>query len=316
MKEKDSSCVAVGVGAHVFTAGVHRFAHPAMATLFEVYCAHPDARYAGQAAQAAFDLVDRLEQELSRFIENSDIARINSLESGQSAGVSPSTLECLQTARRMYIETEGAFDISIGSGFENLEFLAGDMVVHALAAGARLDLGGIGKGYAVDRIAEVMEEWEIAQALIHGGFSSVLALEPPPTGDGWPLTLRLPGAGKNEVLTRVSARRLALSASGVQKGDHIIDPRRGLPVDGRLAAWVSVPRAVVPPWETDRSSECAGMGRSASAFAEALSTAFMILSTAEVEACSERWPGLEAWLVPKPAQDESRAPIFLHFPDS
>ena len=47
---------------------LHRFSHEAMATVFEVHCDHPDARYAGQAAHAAFELVDRLEQQLSRFV--------------------------------------------------------------------------------------------------------------------------------------------------------------------------------------------------------------------------------------------------------
>ena len=57
----------------------HRFSHQAMATTFEVFIVHGDARYAEQAAWAAFDELDRLEAELSRFIENSDISRINNL---------------------------------------------------------------------------------------------------------------------------------------------------------------------------------------------------------------------------------------------
>ena len=59
-----------------------------MATVFEVYAVHPDERYAAQAAQAAFELVDRLERELSRFRSNSDIARVNHLAAGESARAS------------------------------------------------------------------------------------------------------------------------------------------------------------------------------------------------------------------------------------
>ncbi len=81
---------------------VRRFSHEAMATLFEVHIVHADARYAAQAAQAAFDLVDRLENELSRFRTNSDITRINHLSAGERTRVSPSTLECLAIARAMY----------------------------------------------------------------------------------------------------------------------------------------------------------------------------------------------------------------------
>ena len=69
--------------------GVRRFSHEAMATVFEVHGVHPDARYAAQAAQAAFDLADRLERELSRFLPNSDIGRINQLAAGETTRVGP-----------------------------------------------------------------------------------------------------------------------------------------------------------------------------------------------------------------------------------
>ena len=65
---------------------VHRFSHEAMATVFEVRAVHADAGYARQAAHAGFELVDRLEQQLSRFVPNSDIARINSLSAGKDRG--------------------------------------------------------------------------------------------------------------------------------------------------------------------------------------------------------------------------------------
>jgi thiamine biosynthesis lipoprotein len=266
-------------------AGVHRFAHTAMATVFEVHCAHDDRGYARQAAHAAFDLVDRLEQELSRFIANSDVSRINGLSAGQSTRVSPATLECLGIARHVYDLTGGAFDVSIGSGLDRLELAPGDFAVHARADGVRLDLGGLGKGYAVDRMAELLEEWEIRQALVHGGFSSVLALEPPPGGDGWPLTLRVPEPGEQRVLARISARQKALSASGTQKGDHILDPRTGRPVQNR-AVWVAV------------GGREEGRSGSPAALAEALSTAFMVLPPEEIAGLCARCPGVEAWLHP------------------
>jgi thiamine biosynthesis lipoprotein len=272
----------------------HRFSHEAMATVFEVRCAHDDARYAAQAARSAFDLVDRLEQELSRFVENSDISRVNHLAAGGSTRVSPTTMECLEIAWHVHGLTGGAFDPSIGSGLERLELDPEAFTVHARSDGARLDLGGVGKGYAVDRVAELLEEWEIPAALVHAGFSSVLALEPPPGQDGWPLTLSTPGDGA--VLARVSARRRAFSASGVRKGEHIADPRTGLPAHGRSAAWVAVPREG---------------GESAAAVADALSTAFMIQAAEEVEELCRRCPGLEAWLVPEPI-DAREAPTPAH----
>ena len=220
---------------------MRRFSHEAMATVFEVYAVHPDEQYAGQAAQAAFDLTDWLERELSRFLTNSDIARINHLAAGESTRVSPSTLECLIIARHMFALTLGAFDVSIGTGLPSLELDPDEVVVRATRDGVRVDLGGVGKGYAVNRMAELIEEWGVGVALVHGGFSSVLALEPPTDREGWPLTLSDPRAPAR-VLARLSVRQTALGASGLRKGDHIVDPRTGEPVRGRVAAWAAVPR--------------------------------------------------------------------------
>ncbi len=304
MTADDEPRSALEVGGAGPVPGVHRFSHAAMATVFEVHCVHADARYAGQAAQAAFDEVDRLERELSRFVGNSDVARINVLAAGESTRVSPSTLECLGIARALYDLTGRAFDVSIGTGLESLELDPDAFAVRAGAAGARVDLGGIGKGYAVDRMAEVMEEWDVPRALVHGGFSSVLALEAPPDRDGWPLTLSAPGPGPREVLARVSARQVAFSASGTRKGAHIVDPRSGQPVRER-AAWVSLAR----PAEANGTSGSPGPGRSTAAVAEGLSTAFMILPVEEVAAVCERCAGLEAWLLREPAEEGGPAAL-------
>ena len=94
----------------------------------------------------------------------------------------------------MFDLTGGAFDISIGTGLPSLELDADDFLVRATTDGVQVDLGGIGKGYAVDLMAELLEEWGLQRALVHGGFSSVLALEPPAGRDGWPLTLSDPAA--------------------------------------------------------------------------------------------------------------------------
>ena len=163
---------------------------------------------------------------MSRFRPNSDITRVNHLAAGESTRVGAAALECLLIARHLYDLTGGAFDVAIGTGLPSLEIDADDFLVRATTDGVRVDLGGIGKGYAVDLMAELLEEWGLERALVHGGFSSVLALEAPAGRDGWPLTLSDPGA-PSRVLARVSMRQTALSASGVRKGDHIVDPRTG-----------------------------------------------------------------------------------------
>lgn len=284
---------------------VRRFSHEAMATVFEVHGVHPDERYAAQAAQAAFDLVDRLERELSRFRSNSDITRVNHLAAGDSTRVSASTLECLVIARHMFDLTGGAFDVSIGTGLPSLELDPDESLVRATTAGVRVDLGGIGKGYAVDLMAELLEEWGLGLALVHGGFSSVLALEPPPGHEGWPLTLSDPSVPAR-VLARLSVRQTALGASGLRKGDHIIDPRTGEPARGRLAAWVAVPRPQVARAEDEPRV-------AAAAVTDALTTACMLLGPDEIDGLCARSPGLEAWILPEPAGSPHGETHLLHF---
>jgi thiamine biosynthesis lipoprotein len=321
-------------------AGMKRFSHEAMATTFEIIIVHEDERYARQAAIAAFDEVDRLESELSRFRENSDITRINSAGANQSLQLGLDTFECLKIAVQIYTETNGAFDITIGSllkcwrnddgtprkpspkeidlarlhtGTNLLQLDEAEHTVRLSASGVQVDLGGIGKGYAVDRVAELLRDWSINVALISGGYSSVLALDAPVARasslrdalrrapriagrmpathrarmaspqKGWPLTLTNP-AGHKEILARPFLKKAALSGSGVQKGGHIIDPRTAGAVVGRLAAWSSAPDA---------------------ATADALSTAFMIMGLDEIRQYCSTHPNTLAMVI-LDKQDESK----------
>ncbi len=286
-------------------SGLQRFYHQAMATTFEVIIVHEDACYAGQAARAAFDEADRLEAELSHFLENNDVSRINNLPANQPLRLGLPAFECLQLSAQIYAETNGAFDVTIGSlldcwrardetlrkpskkqssrwltplrnacehtGMHLLKLDEAEHTVELLASPVQIDLGGIGKGYAVDRMAELLREWSINTALISGGYSSVMVVGSPPatpasclrkTGSGgWPLTLSNP-ANRKQTLARFYFQGKALSASGLRKGRHIIDPRSAQPVEGRLAAWASAADATT---------------------ADALSTAFMIMAPEEIE---------------------------------
>ncbi|MHC4157672.1 MAG: FAD:protein FMN transferase [Planctomycetota bacterium] len=267
----------------------HRFSHEAMATTFEIFIVHSDSRYAAQAAWAAFDELDRLETELNRFIENSDISRINNLTANQPLRIGLPAFECLQLSSRIYDETEGAFDITIGSllecwlgkgdkagrcpskeqlnvvrqhtGLHLIELDEAQHTVNLRTSPVQIDLGGIGKGYAIDQMARLLRDWSIEVALIHSGCSSVLALGAPQGTKGWPLTLSNP-CGHKQILAYVNLRNRALSGSGLQKGRHIIDPRTARPVEGKLAAWACAHTA---------------------AMADALSTAFMVMSPDQVK---------------------------------
>jgi thiamine biosynthesis lipoprotein len=207
--------------------------------------------------------------------------------------VTPTTLECLAIAQHMFDLTGGAFDVSLGTGLPSLELDPDESLVLVTTTGVRLDLGGIGKGYAVDLMGEVLEEWGLSAALVHGGFSSVLALDAPPGHDGWPLTLSDPGDPSRK-LARLSIRQTALGASGVRKSDHILDPCTRKPVRTRLGAWASVPR----PRDSVTALVAGSQPRAAAgAVTDALATAFMLLSDGYIEQLCDDSPGLEAWIV-------------------
>jgi len=238
----------------------HRFSHEAMATVFEVAMLHDDARYAEQCAQAAFAEVDRLEQELSRFLPNSDISRINNSEPGAAVIVGLDAFACLERCDRLTLDTNGAFDVTMG-GMPQLLLYDVSYTVLRLSDSITIDLGGFGKGYAADRMAEILTEWGIPSALLHGGSSSVMAMDAPPGERGWQVTLRDP-LDSDRVIDRLSLQRRSISGSGLQKGSHIVDPRTDRPVEGRRAAWVITDDA---------------------ATGDGLSTAFMVMSADEIQ---------------------------------
>jgi len=298
--------------------GMQRFSHEAMATTFEVIILHEDARYAEQAGRAAFDELDRLEAELSRFIENSDISRINNLAPKGSLRVGLDAFECLQISTRIYDETNGAFDITIGSlldcwlnedkktrtplqqqlnlarqrtGIHFLELDEAEHTVQVLSGPVQIDLGGIGKGYAVDRMAELLRDWSIDTAVIHGGYSSVLALDAPSGTKGWPLTLSNP-VNRKQTLAGLHLQGRALSGSGLQQGRHIIDPRTARPVEGKRAAWACAPDA---------------------ATADALSTTFMVMTPDEVKKYCSNHPDTLAMIVLEDRGEEIQKDRILRF---
>jgi len=263
-------------------ASVHRFCHEAMATVFEIFIANDNVKYAGQAARQAFAELDQLEQELSRFISNSDVSRVNNLKAGQLTQIGADTFNCLQLAVDMCKATDGAFDITLGTGIESLHLRDDDCTVRVARDPIRIDLGGIGKGYAVDKMAMLLPEWGIDTALIHGGYSSVRALAGPEEGHGWPVTCSSPD--DKGVLELFYLQNEVLGGSGLLKGNHIIDPRNGLAVQDKLATWLCMDAGgtIFPTATTD-----------------ALTTAFMVMSPAQVKQYCQNHIGVWAMLALK-----------------
>lgn len=253
------------------------FSHAAMACVWEVCLVADSGRYAEHAACAVFEEVDRIESELSRFIPTSDVARINALRDGQRTLVGIDTLDCLDLAARIADETGGAFDVTylrtIADATPAGGHLHADRASHCVFATGgpvSIDLGGIGKGYAVDRAAAILRDWDVHDAMIHAGQSTVLAIGRPPSGEGWTVAIRNPDDPEADV-GQVVLCDAALSGSGVRiHGRHIIDPRSGR----RSGRWVGA-------WALDRSA----------AVSDALATAFMLMSAEQIAACCDRGAG-------------------------
>ena len=272
-----------------------RLFHESMATIFEVFFLHEDPDYGEQAAQEAFRLLDRLEQELSRFIENSDINRINKLRRNQSIRIGLDAFECLKQCAELTHLTRGAFDIALrrNCAIHCLELDETDFSVKLLSESVNLDLGGFGKGYAIDQMAKLLIEWDIGSVLIHGGRSSALALAAPPNEKGWPVTLSDP-IQAGQIVSHVYLENRALSASGLQKGSHIIDPRTRKPIEDRFAAWASTPDA---------------------ATSDALSTAFMVMTFEEIKDYCARNPNAQGLVILQDKKNTLNGNRFIKFGD-
>lgn len=251
---------------------VHQFNHAAMATHFEARIACDDKVYAAQSAQAVFDLLDSLESRLSRFRTDSDIARISDLAPGEMMRLSEPAFACLQIARRMDQVTSSAFcptpaALKTQPSLPQWDLLPNENSILCVNGRLEFDLGAIGKGFALDRMAELLRDWDCPSFLLVAGGSSILAGDRPEGHLGWSC-----GLGEDNSSQRLLLTHASLSGSGLAvKGSHILDPRTGRPALRQNTAWVLA----------DTASE-----------SDALSTACMVLSEPEIQelfAQSDSW---------------------------
>jgi thiamine biosynthesis lipoprotein len=273
------------------------------------------------AAMAALDLVEALEDQLSYFRPASHIRRLNQVAADLAVEIDPPLFDLLALALRIHDETEGAFDITSAPLSETWGFarrqgaLPGERdLIEALARvgsryvrldaehrtvrftnpGVQLNLGSIGKGYALDRAGEVLAKWGIGDFLFHGGQSSVLArgsragaLPGEAPRGGWIVGVRHPLHPKRRLAEiRLVDRALGTSGSAMQffrhrgrRYAHILDPRTGRAAEGVLSVTVVTASAVL---------------------ADALSTAFFVLGPESARRYCESRPEIAALFVCPP----------------
>ncbi|HWP43599.1 MAG TPA: FAD:protein FMN transferase [Blastocatellia bacterium] len=302
------------------TAGDYwlHISRPAMACRFEVTL--PMRERAGvSAASDALDEIDRIEQQLTVFKETSEVSFINRNAASGEIRVEPSLMSLLLLCKQLWRETEGAFDITSGPlsrcwgflnrqgripepfeierarslvGSDNLSLDAERGTIRFKRAGVEINLGSIGKGYALDRIAALMRR-RVRSALLSAGSSSIHALGRGEPG-GWVIGLRHP-RDKRRRMAILRLRNLAMSTSGSdeqffehdgRRFGHIIDPRSGMPAD--------------------RVSGVTVVARSA-ALADALATAFYVGGPLLAERYCSAHPGVLAIML----ESESDSPVLF-----
>lgn len=251
---------------------------PAMGTSFEVYLYAPNRERASQLFEAAFDEIERVEAALSNYRSSSELSRINASAANAPVVTDPEVFALLERAFVYSRESDGAFDVTVGKLMKAWGFFRGaghypssEELAHAreqtgwqrvrldkrtrsalfLAPGIELDLGGIGKGYALDCVARVLREAGVTAALISSGSSSIYAIGAPPGKAGWPVRVSDP-LDRTRTLSTIFLKDQSLSTSGNYEKFfqlngrtycHIMDPRTGRPVEGMLQTSVIAPEA-------------------------------------------------------------------------
>ncbi|HSJ12860.1 MAG TPA: FAD:protein FMN transferase [Longimicrobiales bacterium] len=288
----------------------------AMATRFELLLPdlcparrdHVGAARLRAAGEEALAAIVRLEAQLSCHLPGSDISRINARAAREPVRVEPALFELLSHALRLYQETEGAFDVTIGPLMRCWGFARGTGGVpgeRALARaracvgmhlvdldprrrtvrfarpGVQLDLGGIGKGWAIDRAVLALRELGIERALLHGGTSSVYGIGAPPGEAGWKVAIEHPAAAGNACIGMVTLRDRALSVSAAhgrsfRVGDvrygHVMDPVHAAPA---------------------RQADIAAVAGAAATDGDALATALLALGPERARWLADRRPDLD-----------------------
>jgi thiamine biosynthesis lipoprotein len=248
----------------------------AMGATFTVIAYAEDRQSLQDGLEAAFGEVRRLDAMLSNYAPASEWSRVNRQAAERAVPVSQELFDLLSSCVEFGRQSEGTFDITVGPlmrvwgfykgsgrlpakaeisqaeanvGYRNIVLDAANRTVRFSKAGVDIDPGGIGKGYAVDKMIEQLKEHGIKSALVSAGGSSIYGLGTPPNDTGWTVRIRHPRKW-SETVQELQLKDESMSTSGdyekfFEAGgkiySHIMDPRTGYPAEGMLSVSVVAP---------------------------------------------------------------------------
>jgi thiamine biosynthesis lipoprotein len=219
------------------------------------------------AAIAAFEEARRIDALISNYREDSEWSRLNREASAGPVKVSDESIDLIGDCLDYSRASEGAFDVTVGklvkvwgfykgsghlpsqreiraalaqTGYQGVEMDRSARTIRFSKDGLEIDPGGIGKGYAVDRIAALFHNYGIKAAMISAGTSSMFAIGAPPSEPrGWKVEIRDPRGGppaaeiylRDESLSTSGSYEKFFQAEG-KTYSHVMDPRTGWPAQG------------------------------------------------------------------------------------
>jgi thiamine biosynthesis lipoprotein len=290
--------------ANLLTSPV-RLARDAMGTRFELIFGPGDPGRLRAAGEEALAEIERLDRQLSAYRPSSEVSWLNALASRGPVIVEPRLFALLERCQALSRATNGAFDITVGPlmrawafvhgtgripaedewraaessvGWQYLDLDTASRTVCFRRPGMRIDLGAIGKGFAVDAAIQILRSHEIDSALLHGGTSSIHTIGGPEQGQDWRIAWNSPAGARQTFEVRDAALSVSaihgkcFEAEGRVLG-HVMDPRTGAPTMAARAVVMTGPRSL----------EC-----------DALSTALLVSGPEWVDECHRRFPQFAA----------------------
>lgn len=244
-----------------------------MACLYAIEVYGADADALPGIVEQALDEVDRIDRLMSHYKADSPLSRINREAARHPVAVEAELLDFIAESLRYTRDSHGAFDITVGPlmkawgffrgdgrmpsdaelnaarrhvGIEHVVLNREDSTIRFDEDGVELDLGGIAKGYAVDRVVHVLRERHVTAALVSAGGSTIYGLGAPPGRDAWEVSLQDPlDSRKAARVVQLKDRALSVAGSSEKSFEsrgvrysHIMDPRTGRPVQGILSVAV------------------------------------------------------------------------------